>query len=210
MDPDSTFIGPDVRIGRDTVLYPGVRLAGKTSIGSDCCDRPTNWTLIWSSWMPSWCEPLAAVNRPALAPWIAGKKARVIAHHRLPLALRHFVFTYVKLLTESHIVYWTLIWVAPSDHDTGIWKSSVCTASAPAVLNASTPHCTARCMAGLPGTRPPISSVRWRSSVSIGEGFKASAMRRSASESGAAVAPANITKTRRSADGSLRMRCIRN
>ena len=36
MDPDSTFIGPDVRIGRDTVLYPGVRLAGKTSIGSDC------------------------------------------------------------------------------------------------------------------------------------------------------------------------------
>jgi len=36
IDPASTYIDADVRIGRDTVLWPGTYLFGKTSIGADC------------------------------------------------------------------------------------------------------------------------------------------------------------------------------
>lgn len=36
VDPDSAFIGPDVTIGTDTVIHPGVHLEGRTSIGSGC------------------------------------------------------------------------------------------------------------------------------------------------------------------------------
>jgi bifunctional UDP-N-acetylglucosamine pyrophosphorylase/glucosamine-1-phosphate N-acetyltransferase len=35
-DPDTAYIGPDVRIGRDTVIGPNVHLRGRTRIGSDC------------------------------------------------------------------------------------------------------------------------------------------------------------------------------
>ncbi|EOB9204863.1 TPA: bifunctional UDP-N-acetylglucosamine diphosphorylase/glucosamine-1-phosphate N-acetyltransferase GlmU [Staphylococcus aureus] len=35
IDPDSTFIGPDVTIGSDTVIEPGVRIKGRTEIGED-------------------------------------------------------------------------------------------------------------------------------------------------------------------------------
>ncbi|CDR62512.1 bifunctional UDP-N-acetylglucosamine diphosphorylase/glucosamine-1-phosphate N-acetyltransferase GlmU [Staphylococcus schweitzeri] len=35
IDPDSTFIGPDVTIGSDTVIEPGVRINGQTEIGED-------------------------------------------------------------------------------------------------------------------------------------------------------------------------------
>lgn len=35
VDPKSTYIGVDVKIGRDTVIYPGVILEGKTEIGRD-------------------------------------------------------------------------------------------------------------------------------------------------------------------------------
>lgn len=40
LEPERTFIGPDVRIGRDTVLYPGIHLSGKTTIGSECVLHP--------------------------------------------------------------------------------------------------------------------------------------------------------------------------
>ena len=36
LDPTNTHIAPDVVIGRDTVLYPNVILAGKTKIGENC------------------------------------------------------------------------------------------------------------------------------------------------------------------------------
>lgn len=36
VDPASAFIGPDVTIGADTVIHPGVYLEGRTSIGSGC------------------------------------------------------------------------------------------------------------------------------------------------------------------------------
>ncbi|HJR61679.1 MAG TPA: bifunctional UDP-N-acetylglucosamine diphosphorylase/glucosamine-1-phosphate N-acetyltransferase GlmU [Vicinamibacterales bacterium] len=36
VDPASVFIGPDVTIGADTTIQPGVYLEGRTSIGSGC------------------------------------------------------------------------------------------------------------------------------------------------------------------------------
>jgi len=35
-DPDTTYIGPEVAIGRDTVIGPNVILRGRTRIGEDC------------------------------------------------------------------------------------------------------------------------------------------------------------------------------
>ena len=36
VDPASAFIGPDVTIGRDSTIHPGVYLEGRTSIGANC------------------------------------------------------------------------------------------------------------------------------------------------------------------------------
>jgi bifunctional UDP-N-acetylglucosamine pyrophosphorylase/glucosamine-1-phosphate N-acetyltransferase len=36
IDPASTFIGPDVTIGADTIIHPGVYLEGRTTIGAGC------------------------------------------------------------------------------------------------------------------------------------------------------------------------------
>ncbi|MBP2242583.1 bifunctional UDP-N-acetylglucosamine pyrophosphorylase/glucosamine-1-phosphate N-acetyltransferase [Cytobacillus eiseniae] len=42
IDPLNTYIGPDVIIGIDTVLYPGTILSGQTSIGTDCTIGPNS------------------------------------------------------------------------------------------------------------------------------------------------------------------------
>jgi bifunctional UDP-N-acetylglucosamine pyrophosphorylase / glucosamine-1-phosphate N-acetyltransferase len=36
IDPENTYIGPDVAIGQDTVIFPGTTLSGSTVIGSEC------------------------------------------------------------------------------------------------------------------------------------------------------------------------------
>ena len=36
MDPDATYVDADVRVGRDTVLYPGTWLEGATVVGEGC------------------------------------------------------------------------------------------------------------------------------------------------------------------------------
>ena len=36
IDPENTYIDQDVKIGKDTVIYPGVFLQGSTIIGEDC------------------------------------------------------------------------------------------------------------------------------------------------------------------------------
>jgi bifunctional UDP-N-acetylglucosamine pyrophosphorylase/glucosamine-1-phosphate N-acetyltransferase len=36
LDPAVTYVAPGVAVGRDTVLYPGVRLEGRTTIGEAC------------------------------------------------------------------------------------------------------------------------------------------------------------------------------
>lgn len=42
IDPSSTYIGAEVTIGTDTVLYPGTTLKGKTVIGEDCVIGPSS------------------------------------------------------------------------------------------------------------------------------------------------------------------------
>ncbi|MGI6706035.1 MAG: bifunctional UDP-N-acetylglucosamine diphosphorylase/glucosamine-1-phosphate N-acetyltransferase GlmU [Clostridia bacterium] len=42
IDPDHTYIDKDVTIGRDTVVYPGNVLEGRTRIGEDCILYPNN------------------------------------------------------------------------------------------------------------------------------------------------------------------------
>lgn len=42
INPDNTYIGLDVKIGRDTVLYPGTILEGNTVIGEDCVIGPNS------------------------------------------------------------------------------------------------------------------------------------------------------------------------
>lgn len=39
-DPDNTYIGKDVKIEADTIIFPGCTLEGKTEIGSDCLIGP--------------------------------------------------------------------------------------------------------------------------------------------------------------------------
>ena len=36
IDPDSTWIEPDVRIGQDVIVWPGCHISGNTVIGDDC------------------------------------------------------------------------------------------------------------------------------------------------------------------------------
>lgn len=43
IDPDTTYIGADVKIGRDTIIYPGCFIDGRTVIGEDCTIRPGCW-----------------------------------------------------------------------------------------------------------------------------------------------------------------------
>ncbi len=36
IDPEATYLDPEVTVGRDTVIYPGAVLAGRTSVGDNC------------------------------------------------------------------------------------------------------------------------------------------------------------------------------
>jgi bifunctional UDP-N-acetylglucosamine pyrophosphorylase/glucosamine-1-phosphate N-acetyltransferase len=36
VDPETSYIGPDVKIGQDTIIYPGSYLMGSTEIGAGC------------------------------------------------------------------------------------------------------------------------------------------------------------------------------
>ena len=42
IDPANTYIGTDVEIGQDTVIYPGTVIKGKTTIGADCLIGPNS------------------------------------------------------------------------------------------------------------------------------------------------------------------------
>ncbi|MDQ0414918.1 bifunctional UDP-N-acetylglucosamine diphosphorylase/glucosamine-1-phosphate N-acetyltransferase GlmU [Mesobacillus stamsii] len=42
IDPDHTYIGPDVTIGQDSVIFPGTTLSGNTSIGFECRIGPNS------------------------------------------------------------------------------------------------------------------------------------------------------------------------
>lgn len=59
MDPASTYIGPDVTIGQDTVIQPNTHLRGTTTIGTECTIGPNS--LIIGSTIGDRCEVLASV-----------------------------------------------------------------------------------------------------------------------------------------------------
>jgi bifunctional UDP-N-acetylglucosamine pyrophosphorylase/glucosamine-1-phosphate N-acetyltransferase len=40
VDPATTYLGPEVRVGADTTLHPGVHLEGRTIVGERCDIRP--------------------------------------------------------------------------------------------------------------------------------------------------------------------------
>lgn len=40
IDPVNTYIGPDVQIARDTIIYPNVHIEGRTTIGEGCTIYP--------------------------------------------------------------------------------------------------------------------------------------------------------------------------
>jgi bifunctional UDP-N-acetylglucosamine pyrophosphorylase/glucosamine-1-phosphate N-acetyltransferase len=40
VDPDTVFVGNDVRVGRDVVIYPNVMIEGRTRIGDGCVIHP--------------------------------------------------------------------------------------------------------------------------------------------------------------------------
>ncbi|MBP7197472.1 MAG: bifunctional N-acetylglucosamine-1-phosphate uridyltransferase/glucosamine-1-phosphate acetyltransferase, partial [Anaerolineaceae bacterium] len=48
LDPDTTTVEMDVRIGQDTILYPNTHLRGKTMIGANCAIGPDS-TLVNTS-----------------------------------------------------------------------------------------------------------------------------------------------------------------
>ncbi len=43
IDPASTYVSPDVRIGRDSVVYPNTYIYGRTGIGCSCAIGPSVW-----------------------------------------------------------------------------------------------------------------------------------------------------------------------
>jgi bifunctional UDP-N-acetylglucosamine pyrophosphorylase/glucosamine-1-phosphate N-acetyltransferase len=43
IDPRSTYIAPDVRIGEDSIIYPNTTIMGNCSIGSDCEIGPDSY-----------------------------------------------------------------------------------------------------------------------------------------------------------------------
>ncbi len=64
VDPASTYIEAEVRIGRDTVIWPNTYLRGETVIGEDCVIGPN--TIAEDTSVGNGCEILAAVMEGAV------------------------------------------------------------------------------------------------------------------------------------------------
>ncbi len=64
LDPASAYIGMDVKIAQDTVIYPNTFLRGKTEIGKNCAIGPN--TIITDCKIGNDCEILASVLEKAV------------------------------------------------------------------------------------------------------------------------------------------------
>jgi bifunctional UDP-N-acetylglucosamine pyrophosphorylase/glucosamine-1-phosphate N-acetyltransferase len=64
IDPNNIYIEPDVRLGQDTILWPGTYLHGNTQIGSGCIIGPN--TIIKNTVVGDNCTLLASVLEEAL------------------------------------------------------------------------------------------------------------------------------------------------
>ncbi len=45
IDPRATYVGADVRVGQDTIIYPGTVIEGRTEIGAGCVIGPSSYIL---------------------------------------------------------------------------------------------------------------------------------------------------------------------
>lgn len=63
LDPASTYIGPDVKLGRDTVLLPNTHLWGRTVIGAACYLGPN--TIVRESVIGDRCKVVVSVMEGA-------------------------------------------------------------------------------------------------------------------------------------------------
>lgn len=43
IDPETTYISPEVRVGRDTTIYPNTHIYGNSQIGRNCIIGPSSW-----------------------------------------------------------------------------------------------------------------------------------------------------------------------
>ncbi len=66
IDPDSTYIDPDVTIGQDTVIWPNSYLQGKTAVGEDCIIGPN--TILRNTAVGNGCHIEQAVVKGAALP----------------------------------------------------------------------------------------------------------------------------------------------
>ena len=64
IDPTTTYIEPGVRLGQDTILWPGTYLQGNTQIGEGCVIGPN--TIIMDSKVGDGCTLLASMLEGAL------------------------------------------------------------------------------------------------------------------------------------------------
>lgn len=64
LDPQTTYIEPDVQIGKDTVLWPNSYLHGSTAIGEACVIGPNS--LIYDSQIGSHCRVLFSMLEKAI------------------------------------------------------------------------------------------------------------------------------------------------
>ncbi|VAW42144.1 N-acetylglucosamine-1-phosphate uridyltransferase / Glucosamine-1-phosphate N-acetyltransferase [hydrothermal vent metagenome] len=66
IDPDSTYIDPDVTIGQDTIIWPNSYLQGKTAVGEDCIIGPN--TILRNTAVGNGCHIEQAVVKGATLP----------------------------------------------------------------------------------------------------------------------------------------------
>ncbi len=83
IDPEDTFIGPLVRIGRDTVIYPNVYLEGRTTIGENCV-----------------IEPNVKITDATLADNVYVKMGSVIADSRLATGVQVGPYSHLRPLSD--------------------------------------------------------------------------------------------------------------
>jgi bifunctional UDP-N-acetylglucosamine pyrophosphorylase/glucosamine-1-phosphate N-acetyltransferase len=83
VDPESTYIGPLVSIGRDTVIYPNVYLEGRTAIGENCV-----------------IEPNVKISDATLADNVYVKMGSVIAESRLAGGVQVGPYSHLRPLSD--------------------------------------------------------------------------------------------------------------
>jgi bifunctional UDP-N-acetylglucosamine pyrophosphorylase / glucosamine-1-phosphate N-acetyltransferase len=83
VDPESTYISPQVTIGRDTVIYPNVYLEGKTEIGENCL-----------------IEPNAKISDSFLAANVHVKMGSVITDSRLAEGVQVGPYSHLRPLSD--------------------------------------------------------------------------------------------------------------